>query len=559
MMKKIALSSAVAICFVLLAGCGGGGDSATSVATTSLSGTVADDYIVGATVCLDKNNNAVCDIGEPSGITGANGSYTLTGITSGEEGSYPLLVVIPSTGAQDCTSGGVCTAITQGYTMSAPAGRHAFISPLTTLVHNEMIASGVSASTAEATIKTDLGITSVDAFANYMTITGDANYTTAHDKAKLAVQSMQANLSALGNRVSTSDPDATRKALAAFARKAAKSGTAVSDDKATLEAAIAAKKSTQASATQDVEITFDLVNGSTPVVCGTSMTLSNIQFDHTNVVASTPETSQTTTGKLADTRFYVSNVLLVSAQGEKTPLVLTSNNYQDKGVALLNFGYDLTGHGTACNANLNNTKLVGKVAPGTYTGIEFSVGVPVYAADTNMSPLNHTNASDTQVTPTPLQNSQASQSMTWNWAGGRKFMKVEFVPDSGVTKGTGQSPVANTHWNVHLGSTGCTNNPATGAEPNCSNPNRMALKFSSFDASTKKIALDVAALYAKSDLTYMDAVSVGCMSGTTDKDCPAIFEQLGLGFPGDGKNADGKTLYDANGNNTQTIFKVMTK
>ncbi len=558
MMKKIALSSAVAICFVLLAGCGGGGDSATSVATTSLSGTVADDYIVGATVCLDKNNNGVCDTGEPSGTTGTNGAYTLTNITQGEEGSYPLLVIVP-TGAQDCDASATCTTITQGYTMSAPAGKHAFISPLTTLVHHEMLASNASVSTAETTVKTDLGIASVDAFTNYMTISGDANYTTAHNKAKLAVQSMQSNLAAVGTTVASADPDATRKAVAAFARKAAKSGTAVSDDKATLEAAIAAKKATIAAATQDIEVTFDLVNGTTPVVCGTSMSLLNVQFDRTTVTAVNPEVGQATSGKLTDTRFYVSNVLLVSAQGEKTPLVLTSNNYQDKGVALLNFGYDLTGHGTACNANLNNTKLVGKVAPGTYTGIEFSVGVPVYAADTNMSPLNHTNASDTQVTPTPLQNSQASQSMTWNWAGGRKFMKVEFVPDSGVTKGTGQSPVANTHWNVHLGSTGCTNNPATGAEPNCSNPNRMALKFSSFDASTKKIALDVAALYAKSDLTYMDAVSVGCMSGTTDKDCPAIFEQLGLGFPGDGKNADGKTLYDANGNNTQTIFKVMTK
>ena len=50
----------------LLAACGGGGGGSEAPKTT-LSGTVADGYLKGATVCLDVNGNSICDSGEPSG------------------------------------------------------------------------------------------------------------------------------------------------------------------------------------------------------------------------------------------------------------------------------------------------------------------------------------------------------------------------------------------------------------------------------------------------------------------------------------------------------------
>ena len=63
-----------------LAACGGGGDSGQPSAgggttpttpTPTITGKAIDGYLAGATVCLDLNNNGVCDAGEPSAITGA--------------------------------------------------------------------------------------------------------------------------------------------------------------------------------------------------------------------------------------------------------------------------------------------------------------------------------------------------------------------------------------------------------------------------------------------------------------------------------------------------------
>lgn len=281
-MKKISISMAtIGLSVGLLSGCGGG-DSSTAAttspaATTSLSGTVADGYLSGATVCLDINNNGVCDIGEPSGTSGSNGAYTISGIAQGDEGKYPLLVYVPST-AVDSDSPN--TTVGTAYTMSAPAGRNAFISPLTTLVHHEMMASNTSESTAETKVKTDVNL-KVSAFDDYMTQSSNSDYVAAHKAAQVVVKSIQANLTTLGKDADT-DIDATRKALVAIAKRAvaAQSTTTAGfdpsksagiEDKVTLLAAIAAKKAEQAAATQEVSIAFDLVNDTTPVRCGNSI------------------------------------------------------------------------------------------------------------------------------------------------------------------------------------------------------------------------------------------------------------------------------------------------
>ena len=239
--------------------------------------------------------------------------------------------------------------------------------------------------------------------------------------------------------------------------------------------------------------------------------------------------------------------MLIDATGKATPVYMTENANQAKNLALLNFGYDSTGVGTACTASYN-TAVVGKVKPGTYVGISMTMGVPVRSADMTTK-LNHADPANAVTTPEPLQNT----SMNWAWQSGRKFMKLEFRPDfaapatGGIIKANGSST---TKWNVHIGSTGCAGDPTTGKETACTNANRLALNFANFNATSQKIVLDLAALFAKSDVTFEGGGAVGCMSGTTDPECPAIFKALGLGLTG--ANA-GRTLTGAD---VQMVFKV---
>mgnify|MGYP000462366357 CR=1 FL=1 len=138
-----------ALCATMLAACGGSGDSNSpststpptttppAVTTPSITGKAIDGYLVGATVCLDLNANNVCDSGEPSATTDANGNFTLpyTGDTSGKR---LLVQVTPATKDLSRPAGFTFPA---SYTMSAvleggTTGQH--VSPLTTLVTAQM-------------------------------------------------------------------------------------------------------------------------------------------------------------------------------------------------------------------------------------------------------------------------------------------------------------------------------------------------------------------------------------------------------------------------------------
>ena len=143
--------------------------------------------------------------------------------------------------------------------------------------------------------------------------------------------------------------------------------------------------------------------------------------------------------------------------------------------------------------------------------------------------------------------------MSWTWQGGRKFTKIEFSPTTPFNKPTALNYAATgSTWNVHVGSTGCLGNPAavTGMETACTNPNKLGVQFNSFIASSQKIAFDIGALFANSDLTYDGGGPAGCMSGATDPECAGIFKALGVGLIGAN---GGRTLTGAQ---AQTVFSV---
>ncbi len=82
---------------VIITGCGnseetttaGVGTGGTGTLAKVISGSVADGYLVNATVFLDRNGNDRLDAGEPSTKTDINGAYTLS-VDPADIGKYPI-------------------------------------------------------------------------------------------------------------------------------------------------------------------------------------------------------------------------------------------------------------------------------------------------------------------------------------------------------------------------------------------------------------------------------------------------------------------------------------
>ncbi|TAJ80860.1 MAG: metallo-mystery pair system four-Cys motif protein [Gallionellaceae bacterium] len=493
--KGIEVGVGVTAIAVLVSGCLGGNSSSTpAAATASLSGVVADGYLSNAKVCLDTNSNGACDAGEPSGTTNANGAYTISGITAGQETQFPIVAEVPSTSVDQDTNAPVGSA----FTLTSPAGA-SFVSPLTTLVQDK-VAAGASAASAVAAVGQALGIpaaSGVSALDNYVALKGGATDQTnghfrAHEAAKTVAAVLKLGKSTLGVSATANTDFATQRMLlgqaeavlqmqatsnaAAVATMFSKAALNVSSipGAGTLKALIAANKASAATATQAVTVNFDVLNGAAAV--GTTGCAANsLTLGIPNVASGV-----TATGSLKDLRFYVSNVALIDASGNYAPVVMAQNANQDANVALMDFE-DATNTCAATGTAATYTAIQGKVAPGTYVGIAFDIGVP--------GRLNHINPADA-ATPAPLQNT----AMAWMWQSGRKFTKIEFT-------GNATSGAATTM--VHLGATGCRANPAMGEVLNgCASPNRMHVMFATgFNAAANKIALDLGSLFAGLDLT----------------------------------------------------------
>ncbi len=147
--KTSLLSVAAVLTAFIMSACGsgsGGGNVTPPVAApppVTLSGVVADGLIQGARVCYDLNDNGRCDGGEPvSSDTGANGAYTLS-VPAAEAGKHAVIAIVP-VGAVDADTG----IVTLPYTLKAPPNTNTmapiFVSPITTIVQEVMVASGTT-------------------------------------------------------------------------------------------------------------------------------------------------------------------------------------------------------------------------------------------------------------------------------------------------------------------------------------------------------------------------------------------------------------------------------
>jgi hypothetical protein len=129
---------------------------------------VIDGPIQGALVCTDKNLNGVCDAGEPQATTDATGIASFL-IDTADNSKYPVLAVV-GLGAIDAVNGSVRTA----YTLLAPADESDFITPLSTLVAQHVITTG---------LPTSFAVEAIQSLASVVTPLGDPSRFTAQDAA----------------------------------------------------------------------------------------------------------------------------------------------------------------------------------------------------------------------------------------------------------------------------------------------------------------------------------------------------------------------------------------
>ncbi|GAD22065.1 MbnP family copper-binding protein [Acidovorax sp. MR-S7] len=254
-----------------------------------------------------------------------------------------------------------------------------------------------------------------------------------------------------------------------------------------------------------------------------------------NVQCGTPITGLGTggvTAELHDLRFYVSNVALLNEKDEPVSVTLDVNDWQTKEVALIDLE-DAKGACADAGTSATNFQIKGTVPAGTYKGVKLTVGVP--------ASLNHT---DYAVAAKPMD----VQALAWSWQAGRKFAQIEVNPQGGVARPAPAAPGSTFY--VHLGSTGCTGNPVTGETVSCARPNRMDFHFHEFNTATQKIVLDLAGLYAGSDLGTDLGGAPGCMSGATDPECEPIYKAMKLDL------VTGKPIDDGHG---QTVFRTEAK
>jgi hypothetical protein len=204
----------IAACLVsasLFMGCGlesgdgvsaGVGTGGTGTLAKSISGTVADGYLVNATVFLDRNGNYQLDAGEPSITTDANGAYKLD-VDSEDVGKYSIVALV---------IGGVTVdrdtdqAVVNSYVLSMPkesvsstAGNN-FISPISSQLR-EMMETGkyISLQQASEALSTRMGLPAgTDMMANYIDANSPAMHTAARNMATLMGNQMGLVLGASG-------------------------------------------------------------------------------------------------------------------------------------------------------------------------------------------------------------------------------------------------------------------------------------------------------------------------------------------------------------------------
>jgi uncharacterized repeat protein (TIGR04052 family) len=212
-----------------------------------------------------------------------------------------------------------------------------------------------------------------------------------------------------------------------------------------------------------------------------------------------------TTIQPEDFRLYVHGVSLLRANNEAHPLTLAQDRkWQLQDIALLDFE-DGTGQ---CNTNSPETNMVvtGRAPQhGDYVGVQFTIGV-----EPSMDHL------DSATAAAPLND----PALWWSWSGGYRYVRLDVQSSKNPT------------WNFHLGAEYCTG--AAASAITCKFNDESTVTLMGFNPAQSTVAIDLAALYADSDLDHqVDGVTefvAGCMSDPMNAQCKPLFNKIGLQF-----------------------------
>ncbi len=217
-MKKQLIVAATLLAVGLVSGCGGGSDSAmtnqNSVGKSVIAGTVADGYLVNATVFLDRNKNYQLDSDETFTTTKGDGSYTFkidaTDLDSNGKLKYPVVALAIAGQTYDLDDQVVDQPdkkiyLTKSYVMSMNAvsvtpstpgdvtgSVKNFISPISTQIR-EMMESGkyLTVEAAIEALRTELGMPSTtNMMGNYIANSNSSMHTAARNMATLMGEEM---------------------------------------------------------------------------------------------------------------------------------------------------------------------------------------------------------------------------------------------------------------------------------------------------------------------------------------------------------------------------------
>ena len=241
--------------------------------------------------------------------------------------------------------------------------------------------------------------------------------------------------------------------------------------------------------------------------------------------------ADSSTVSFVDFRLFLHDFRLITDDGKEVALPLTAltgeSPAQNVDVVQLDFR-DTIGceAGVDANPNFNDEVSVSATLDSdvSYAAIRFSLGVP--------AALNH---ADQSAADEPLRNPGRASGAAWNWQGGYKFTGIDVEPVGGWTDPADDARVGS-RWNVHVGSTGCPVSASeleSGDSPQpCAQPNRaeVTLALGTLDIGQIQIVIDYAALVSGASVAQDSGGASGCMSGTTDPECEAVFANLGLAW-----------------------------
>lgn len=168
-LRALAVAAAAA---TLLSACGGGSGSASSPAITS--GAVIGSYFQKAKVCLDTNDNGVCDAGETSTISDSQGRFSLSG------SGAAVVAEIGTDAVRFDPATGTSTPVTSKIVLRAPKEAPGTISVESTSVVAEMETNNLAFADAKTKVAAALGVGEDKLLSDYNTLAaGDS------DQAKL--------------------------------------------------------------------------------------------------------------------------------------------------------------------------------------------------------------------------------------------------------------------------------------------------------------------------------------------------------------------------------------